>query len=463
MHPITSASVFRFAPSPTGYLHIGNARPALINALLALKHGATFILRLDDTDAERSTPQFAAAIEEDLAWLGIHWDRFERQSNRLSRYGQALDCLKARGLVYPAFETPDELERKRKLQATRGLPPIYDRAALRLSEDDRRRLEAEGVRPHWRLKLSGATARWEDGVRGDCHIETASLSDPVLVRADGTVLYTFASVVDDIDMGVTHVIRGEDHVANTAVQIELFAALGAADPSFAHHNLITTASGEEMSKRKGSLSLRSFREEGLDPMAVACVAVLTGTSEPVRPLPDLRALADHFALSKLSRALTKFDPQEIRQLSARLLHERPFSAVAGELAGLGIEGAKAEPFWQAVRGNLYRIEEAGDWWRIVTEPDAVADTQPSEDDRAFLSEAATLLPPDPLDQGSWDVWTAAIKQRTGRKGRALFMPLRLALTGREHGPELKNLLPLMGSSVCSYRLCGRSVSASPGS
>ena len=454
MFYINSSSILRFAPSPTGFLHIGNARPALINALMALKHCASFILRLDDTDQERSTEAFASAIQEDLAWLGIHWDRFERQSKRIARYAEALDGLKQRGLVYPAYETPDELDRKRKLQQTRGLPPIYDRAALKLTSDARHRLEAQGLKPHWRFKLSGKIAAWEDGVRGPAHIETSSLSDPVLVRADGTVLYTFASVVDDVDMGVTHIIRGEDHVANTAVQLEIFAALEAMAPRFAHHNLITTTTGEEMSKRKGSLSIRSFREEGCDPMAVACVAVLTGSAEAVRPFSSLAALAEVFDLSKLSRALTKFDPAEIQHLSAKLLHEKPYAAVAPQLTAMGIAGDQAEPFWLCVRSNLEKLADAPCWWEIATDRDAVSFAADALD-ADYIEAAIAALPAAPFDETSWSVWTDALKARTGRKGKALFMPLRLALTGLDHGPELKLLLPIMGRDLCSYRLSAR--------
>ena len=452
MFKIDSSSVLRFAPSPTGFLHIGNARPALINAILARKYGAKFILRLDDTDAERSTESFAEAIQEDLAWLGVVWDRFERQSVRLVRYEEALSELKTVGLVYPAYDTPEELERRRKVQQSRGLPPIYDRAALKLSPAEREALEAKGIRPHWRLKLSGDTVAWEDGVRGSAHIETSSLSDPVLVRGDGTVLYTFASVVDDIDMGVTHIIRGEDHVANTAVQTELFRALGAEPPKFAHHNLITTTTGEEMSKRKGSLSIRSFRENGCDPMAVVCVAVLTGSSEAVRPFVNLDQLATSFDLSKLSRALTKFDPAEIQNLSARLLHEKPFAEVAPALLGMGVDGDKAEAFWNCVHSNLQRLDDAKGWWRIVSETEGVRTGIAAPEDRDFLAQAIALLPDEPFDEQTWSVWIEALKTSTGRKGKSLFMPLRLGLTGLEHGPELKLLLPIMGRALCLYRL-----------
>ncbi len=449
MFTIDSTSVLRFAPSPTGYLHIGNARPALINAILARKFGGKFILRLDDTDTERSTEAFATAIQEDLGWLGIQWDRFERQSTRVARYDEALTGLKNQGLVYPCYETPEELDRKRKLQQTRGLPPVYDRAALKLTPEQRAKLEADGVQPHWRFKLSGQTANWHDGVRGNAHIETSSLSDPVLVRADGTVLYTFASVVDDMDMGVTHIIRGEDHVANTAVQLELFAALNAKPPQFAHHNLITTTTGEEMSKRKGSLSIRSFREEGADPMAVVCVAVLTGSSEAVRPFKSITALAEVFDISKLSRALTKFDPAEIGIVSARLLHEKPFEEVEISLAEQGIIGIKARDFWLCIHSNINKIDEAKDWWAIATGTVASVIAEPD-----YISDAIALLPEAPFTHDTWGEWTDALKLKTGRKGRALFMPLRLALTGLEHGPELKLLLPLMGRDLCISRLNG---------
>lgn len=446
--PSTAAApIFRFAPSPTGYIHIGNARTALWNALLAAKAGGTFILRFDDTDLERSREEYAAAILEDLAWLGIVPDRIERQSDRIARYDAALASLKARGLVYPAYETAEELDRKRKRQQARGLPPVYDRAALALTAEDRARLEAEGRQPHWRFKLSGSNVRWQDGVRGDSHIETSSLSDPVLVRADGTYLYTFASVVDDIDMAVTDILRGEDHVANTAVQIELFEALGGTLPRFSHHNLITSATGEEMSKRTGALSIRSFRAEGVDPLAVALVAVLTGTSEPVQPLPDLTALATHLDLSKFSRALTKFDPAEIRDLSKRLLHARPFAAVADGLAALGMAGPQAEAFWLTIRGNIDRLEEARLWWDILLTPQHFPSAEPD-----FLAEAAACLPDEPFDGETWSRWIGALQAKTGRKGKALFMPLRLALTGRETGPELKAALPILGRPAVLSRL-----------
>ncbi len=440
----------RFAPSPTGYLHIGNARTALWNWLIAQKAGGTFILRLDDTDRDRSTEVFAAAIIEDLAWLGIHPDRLEKQSDRVSRYATEFERLKTAGLVYPAYETPDELDRKRKRLQARNLPPVYDRAALKLTGEERAVLEAEGRKPHWRFRLSGKAVEWEDGVRGPARIETSALSDPVLVREDGTVLYTFASVIDDIDMGVTDIIRGEDHVANTGVQIELFRALGATPPRFAHHNLIIAASGEEMSKRKGTLSLRSFRDAGAEPTALAAVAVLTGTSESVRPVLHLDDLSGLIALDKLSRAPTKFDPAEVMLLTAKGLHETPYRSVASRLAALGLAPDKAEALWNAVRGNLsvfgditgWRDLAFGDAAGVITEPD-------------YIGTAIEHLPAEPFGEQTWSLWTEALKQVTGRKGKPLFMPLRLALTGMEHGPELKGLLPLMGRAKVLARLHGR--------
>jgi glutamyl-tRNA synthetase len=444
-------ATLRFAPSPTGYLHIGNARPALWNWLIARRLGGTFILRLDDTDRERSTEAFAAAIQEDLTWLGIRPDRLERQSDRLGRYAEALDRLKGAGLAYPAYETQEELDRRRKRQQARGLPPVYDRAALKLSEAERAALEAEGRRPHWRFRLSGETARWEDGVRGPVHIETASLSDPVLVREDGTVLYTFASVVDDIDMGVTDIVRGEDHVANTAVQSEIFRALGAEPPRFAHHNLIVAASGDEMSKRKGSLSLRSFREAGAEPTALAAIAVLTGTAEPVRVVQSLDELTEAAALDRISRAPAKFDPAEVMALSARTLHEMPYALAAPRLAALALPGDKAEAFWMAARGNLSRFDDIRAWRDLVFGEAGGVVADPD-----YLAAAIAHLPAEPWDETTWSVWTDALKSATGRKGKALFMPLRLALTGLEHGPELKLLLPLLGREKTASRLRGSS-------
>jgi glutamyl-tRNA synthetase len=438
----------RSAPSPTGYLHIGNARSALFNWLFARRHGGRFLLRFDDTDLSRSTPEFAAAIAEDLAWLGIAPDAIISQSQRLALYDEAADKLRASGRLYPCYETADELDRRRKRQLARGLPPVYDRAALSLTEDDRAKLEAEGRRPHWRFRLEPRIVAWNDLVRGQAHVDCASLSDQVLIREDGSYLYHLPSVVDDAETGVTHIIRGEDHVTNTAVHIQIFEALGAPLPIFAHHNLLTTVSGEGLSKRLGHLSLRGLREAGVEALAVAALATLTGSSDAVRPVSSLDELAELVDLAHVSRAPAKFDEHELETLSARTLHQLPLAAVAERLAALDVPAT--EPFWLAVRGNLARLEEVRTWWRVVAGPLA-----PVVADAALASAAATLLPAEPFDATTWKSWTQAVAIATGLKGRALFMPLRQALTGLDHGPELAALLPLIGRDKALKRLGGR--------
>ncbi|GFO82123.1 MAG: glutamate--tRNA ligase [Methyloceanibacter sp.] len=437
----------RFAPSPTGRLHAGNIRTALINALVARKEGGTFILRLDDTDRIRSTEEFARGIEEDVAWLGLAWSSLVRQSDRIALYDAAVEKLKATGRLYPAYETPDELELKRKRQLARGKPPVYDRAALELTDAEKVAFEAEGRKPHWRFLLEQRDVVWDDLVRGRQHVDAGSLSDPVLLRADGTFLYTLPSVVDDIDLGVTHVIRGEDHVANTAPQIQLFEALGAKPPALGHHNLLVGADGQALSKRDRSLSIQGMREDGLEALAVVSYAATIGTSDPVAPYESLDALADAFEFGKLSRAPARFDPQELRLLNAKLLHGLPYASVAGRLEALGVTGG--EPFWNAVRGNLAVLSGAKDWWAVVNGP-----VEPRIEDPGFCAIAANLLPPEPWDEGTWGAWTAAVKTETGAKGAALFQPLRLALTGLEHGPELKRLLPMIGRERVLSRLGG---------
>lgn len=441
-------TVVRFAPSPTGFLHIGNARPALFNWLFALKTGGRFILRYDDTDRERSTEAFAEAISRDLGWLGVAPHLAVRQSDRVALYDAAADRLRGSGRLYPCYETADELDRRRKRQMARGLPPVYDRAALKLTPEDRARLEAEGRRPHWRFLLEPRQVEWDDLVRGPAHVDCASVSDPVLIRADGAYLYTLPSVVDDLDLGVTHVIRGEDHVTNTGVQIQIIEALGGAAPVFGHHNLLTTASGEGLSKRLGHLSLASLRDAGMEPLAVAALAVLTGSSDAVRPVASLDELAELFDLAHVSRAPARFDETELASLSARTLHHLPYETVRPRLAA--IDADEGEPFWLAVRGNLDRIGDAVMWRRIV-----LGEIAPRIEDASFIDAARACLPPGSIDAGTWKAWTDALKVATGAKGRALFMPLRLALTGLDHGPELGPLLPLMGRARIEARLAGR--------
>ncbi len=438
----------RFAPSPTGRIHAGNIRTALLNFLFARKMGGRLIFRLDDTDRDRSTEEFAHGIREDLAWLGIDYAEEVRQSDRFARYAAAVEKLKATGRLYPAYETPDELELKRKRQLARGKPPVYDRAALKLTEEERARLEAEGHKPHWRFKLESRDVAWDDLVRGRQHVDAASLSDPVLVREDGSYLYTLPSVVDDIDLGITHVIRGEDHVVNTAPQIQLFEALGATTPAFGHHSLLVNAQGQALSKRDRSISIQGIREEGIEALAVASYAATIGTSDPVAPHVNLDELVRGFDFAKLSRAPARFDPAELRALNAKLLHMLPFAAVAERLEAMGIGGGEA--FWEAVRGNLAVLGDAKFWWEVVHGPLA-----PVIESRDLCRVAAALLPPEPWDTETWSAWSQAVKEATGAKGRALFQPLRLALTAREHGPELKQLLPLIGRERAVARLEGK--------
>jgi len=438
----------RFAPSPTGRLHAGNIRTALLNWMFAQQRGGRLLLRLDDTDRERSTDEFADGIREDLTWLGLAWDREVKQSDRFAIYDAAVEKLKASGRLYPAYETQDELELKRKRQLARGRPPVYDRAALKLTDADREKLESAGQTPHWRFKLETRDVVWNDLIRGEQHVDAASLSDPVLVRADGSYLYTLPSVVDDIDLGITHVVRGEDHVANTAPQIQLFGALGAEPPAFGHHNLLVGPEGQALSKRDRALSIQGMREEGLEPLAVASYSAVIGSSDTVAPHPSLHELVVRFAFGKMSRAPARFDIAELRALNAKLLHALPYEAVAPRLHDMGIKDGEA--FWRAVRSNLAVLSDAGAWWLVVKGP-----LQPVIADAALCEQAAALLPPEPWDKSTWERWAADVKEAASIKGKALFQPLRLALTGREHGPELKLLLPLIGREHALARLEGK--------
>jgi glutamyl-tRNA synthetase len=435
----------RFAPSPTGRLHLGNLRTALINWLYARAHGGTLMLRIDDTDRERSTADYAAAIETDLAWLGLDWDRFARQSDRFDRYAEAAERLKAAGRLYPSFESPEELELKRKLALARHLPPIYDRAALKLSATEIAAKLAAGEQPVWRFKLLPCRVAWDDLVRGQTEFDAEKTSDPVLVRGDGMPLYTLSSVVDDVEFGVTHIIRGEDHVTNTSVQIQLFEALDGAVPAFGHFSLIADADGGKLSKRAGSLSLEELRGDGVEQMAVLSLLAKLGTSDPIEVRTQRPDLVAEFDIAKFSRNRPKLDPDELWHLNAKLLHLLPYASVAGRLP----PGAD-EAFWLAVRGNISRLGETAGWLRVCR-----GSIVPLIDDPVFLESAADLLPQPPLDETSWSLWTSAIKAATGRKGKELFQPLRRALTGLDHGPELARLLPLIGRERATARLAGK--------
>ncbi|HEY4075398.1 MAG TPA: glutamate--tRNA ligase [Rhizomicrobium sp.] len=437
----------RFAPSPTGLLHVGNARTALLNWLFAKKTGGQFLLRIDDTDAARSTKAFEEAIYRDLAWLGLSWDATDRQANRLAKYSAAFYQLQTAGRIYPAYETEAELDRQRSLLAARKMPPIYNRASL--DPANKAKWEAEGRKPHWRFKLSRTKVSWTDLVRGPVEIDTATMSDPVLVREDGAFLYTLPSVADDIDMAITHVVRGEDHVTNTAAQIEIFEALGGPMPKFAHFPLLVGAGGEALSKRLGSLSLEQLREEGLEPLAVASYLAKIGTSDSVEPRLALGELANEFDFAKIGRAPAHFVQEELAALNAKTLHAMPFESVAPRLALLtGTSDGRV--FWEAVKANVTKITDLADLYRLVSGP-----VTPIIEDQALATAAAALLPPEPWDEATWGAWTKAVSAETGAKGRGLFHPLRLALTGRGDGPELKKLLPLIGRDQSLARLEGK--------
>ena len=436
-------TLVRFAPSPTGLLHVGNARTAVVNWLFAKKTGGKFLLRIDDTDTERSKPEYETAIIEDLGWLGLSHDLFARQMERSAAHAAAAEKLKAGGRLYPAYETAAELERRRKRQIAMHKPPVYDRAALALTEAERAKLEAEGRKPHWRFKLSQSKVGWRDRIRGDVEIDTGHLSDPVLIREDGRFLYTLPSVADDIDFAVTHIVRGEDHVTNTAAQIEIFEALGAAVPEFAHFPLLVGAGGEALSKRIGSLSLREIRDGGIEAQALVSYLAKTGTSDAIELRVSLDELAREFDFGKIGRAPAHFDPKELEGLNARLLHALPLEAVTARLPGM------SAALWDAIKPNLTRLADAPALAALVTGPVA-----PVIEDKALAEAAAGLLPPEPWSEETWGAWTKAVGAATGAKGRALFHPLRLALTGREQGPELKKLLPLIGRERALKRLAG---------
>jgi glutamyl-tRNA synthetase len=434
-------TITRFAPSPTGKLHVGNLRPALLNWLFARKNGGEFVLRIDDTDAERSKEEYVDAIKRDLEWLGLDWDRFERQSVRMDRYNAVADDLRASGRLYAAYETATELGLKRKTLLQSGRPPVYDRAALNLSDAEKSAFEAEGRKPHWRFKLDQERTGWTDGIRGDVTVDCASVSDPVLIREDGGFLYTLCSVCDDIDFAITDVIRGEDHVTNTATQIQIFDAMGDKPTGFAHHSLLVDADGSSLSKRLGSLTLESLREGGMDPLALLSYMARLGTSEPIEARATHSELVEHFSLDTLGRAPARFNREEIDGLAVKMLHTRPYEAVAPLLHEVGVDTAIAPIFWDLIRENIESTDEIADWWKVVT-GDVAPDI--ADEDREFVAQAqAALDAAKPWDETTWKAVTGALKTETGRKGKGLFMPLRKALTGRSNGPDMAALLPLL--------------------
>ena len=433
-------TITRFAPSPTGYIHVGNLRTALMNYLIARKNGGEFILRIDDTDPIRSKEEYVDGLKEDLTWLGLHWDRVERQSERLEKYHAAADELRKIGRFYEAWETPTELDLKRKKQLNMGKPPVYDRAALNLTDAEKTKLRDERGPGVWRFKLDQERIEWKDGILGDISIDAASVSDPVLIRGDGQILYTLASVVDDTEMGVTNVVRGSDHVTNTATQIQIMQALGGTVPTFAHHSLLTGPQGEALSKRLGVLALRDLRERGVHPFALLSIMSRLGSSDPVELRTDMAQLIDGFDIERFGSAPTKFDVEDLFPMTGRYLQTLALEDVAEDIAALGVPDGKAALFWQVTRENITTMQDLRGWWRMFSEG---AEPMIADEDAAFIAEAMALLPDGEFDETTWSTWTNAVKEATGRKGKSLFMPLRLALTGQARGPEMAAVMPLL--------------------
>ena len=437
---MTRPTVTRFAPSPTGYIHVGNLRTALMNYLIARKSGGQFILRLDDTDQERSKQEYADGIMADLDWLGLHWDRVEKQSLRMDRYREAADGLRAAGRFYECFESPVELDLKRKKQLNMGKPPVYDRSSLHLSEAEKASKRAEGREGYWRFLLNQSRIEWQDGILGDLSIDAGSLSDPVLIRADGQVLYTFASSVDDIDMGVSFIVRGADHVTNTATQIQIMRAMGGTPPSFAHHSLLTGPQGEELSKRLGVLALRDLRARGVEPMALLSLMARLGSSKPVELFGSMEELIAGFDVESFGAAPTKFDDADLFPLTRHYVSGLPFAAVAERVASLGVPVDMAELFWSVAKGNITILADLEGWWTLFRDG---AEPLVDAEDVDFVKAAVAMLPAKPWTHDTWHAWTETVKAATGRKGKGLYRPLRRALTGRDAGPEMADVMPLL--------------------
>lgn len=437
----------RFAPSPTGYIHVGNCRTALVNWLLARKCGGTFLLRLDDTDRDRSKPEYVEALHQDWAWLGLDFDDYKKQSDRMDLYQAATEKLKQDGRLYACYETPEELEYKRKLRLKQGLPPIYDREGLRLTNEQKAKFEQEGRKPHWRFLLKDTPVEWDDLVRGPTRFEGANLSDPILIRESGTFVYILASVVDDIDLHITHIVRGEDHVSNTAIQLQLIEALGE-DPKklqFAHLALLAGEFGEALGKRLGSLSIQDLRHQGILPMAICSLLGKIGTSDAIQPYAKMKDLIDSFDLSHFSRATAKFSLTNLQQMNKKILQEMSFEDVKPYSPVPEMD----EPFWVAVRPNIESLEDIKTWWETCHKK---GDGRIPSEDVEFLTRALDLLPQGPWTENPWEIWIHALKEQTQRKGKSLFMPIRLALTGQEHGPELKVIFHLLGYTLVQEKL-----------
>jgi glutamyl-tRNA synthetase len=443
---MTQKIKFRFAPSPTGRLHIGNTRTAIITWIAARAMGGEFMLRIDDTDVERSRDEHVDEIKRVLTWLGLNWDDYAHQKDRNNRYQTCIEKLKADGRLYPCYETSEQLDLKRKSLLNRGLPPIYDRAALDLTDEQKSKYEAEGRTPHWRFKLNHAPIVWNDLVRGEVKFDGATMSDPVLIREDGSPLYHLCSVIDDIDFGISHVTRGEDHVSNTAAHIQMFEALGAAPPQFAHLPLLSGAEGEKLSKRIGSLAIEDMRTEGgFEPMAIISFLARLGTSLPIEAFSDVKILIETFDFTKFSRGTPKVDPMEIERLNAKIVHDYRYEDVKDRPELDGVD----EQFWNNVKANLTKVKDIRDWLHVTQDSVHVF---AEEGDKDYIKIALETLPEGDVTPDTWGVWTSALKEQTDRKGRTLFMPLRQALTGMDHGPEMDKMLLLLGRERAARRL-----------
>ena len=443
--------ICRFAPSPTGRLHVGNVRTALMNWLFVREKRGKFILRIDDTDTSRSTDAYESGIKDDLNWLGLDWDHTFNQSDRFQTYISIAEKLKKNGLLYACYETSEELDRQRKLQRVQGKPPVYNRSGLELTSHQKTAYEDEGRRPHWRFRLSGAIVTWNDMVRGNQSVDTSSLSDPVLIREDGTFLYTLPSVVDDIDKNITHVIRGEDHVTNSGAQIEVFKALSKHIPTFAHTPLLVGKDGKGLSKRLGSLSMEELKSQGLEPLAICSLLGKIGTSDSIEPRASMNILTSEFSFSKIGRAPARFDEAELELLNGKLLNELSYKDVSTKLSEIGIIASK--DFWELIRSNILKMNDAILWNEIIFKD---IQGQINEEDKDFCFGAAEMLPSS-ITYNTWSEWTNALKIKYNRKGRNLFMPLRKALTGLDKGPEMAKLIVLLGSDKARERL--RNISA----
>ncbi len=438
----------RFAPSPTGLLHIGNARTALINYLYAKHFEGSFILRIDDTDLQRSTKEYEDKIVQDLRWLGLEWEEIFWQSKRLDKYEGVKNRLILSSRLYECYETPEELNIKRKLQLSSGKPPIYDRASLKLSQEQKVKYRSEGRRPHYRFKLEGEKIEWNDLIKGALHFDVSNISDPIVIREDGSMTYMICSTVDDIEFGITNVIRGEDHVTNTAIQIQMFESLGIKPPIFGHLGLVK-AKDDKISKRIGGFEISSLKNERfLEPMSINSFFATIGSSKPVLPYKNLENLAEVFDISSFSTSSTTYVPEDLERINQKLLHILSFEDMKKRFDEIEANYIDAN-FWDSVRPNLKTINDARIWWNICHNYSKI---QISIEDIDFLIIAKELLPNIEFDNSTWKEWTEDIKAKTGRVGRALFMPIRLALTGMEYGPELSELLPLIGRNEVIYRL-----------